>query len=124
VTVAHFLVLYLKRQAAASILEPISTVLNYSYGDIRQGLTINPAIGEIFKRMLEETHSFVQSYIPEVEFKEVYRWIWDQMGRNIVKSNMLLSLNTGHVTNIESLNGTTVRRGKENVASRPRGMRI
>jgi hypothetical protein len=71
----NFLAFCLQRFTGASILHPISVVLNCTFGDIRQGVIGGPAMGEIFKRMLVETHAFVKAFIPSIEFKEVNRWV-------------------------------------------------
>jgi hypothetical protein len=50
VTSTHFLAFRLQQFAMASILDPISVVLNCTFGGIRQGALGDPAMGEIFKR--------------------------------------------------------------------------
>jgi len=113
VTSAHHLDFRLKRFAAASILEPISTLLNCSYSEIQQRLADDPAMREIFKMMLDETHAFVSSYLPGIGYRDVYYWVCDRMNRHLFATKMLSEVKTGRSTNVELVNGDIVRRGKE-----------
>ncbi|PMD31011.1 hypothetical protein L207DRAFT_573105 [Hyaloscypha variabilis F] len=108
-----FLLWRLQRITSASILEPISTLLNCSYGNIRQGLVDDPAMREIFNRLLQEAHTFAQSFFPKISLREVYTWVWERIERSPPLTDTIASLTAGHVTNVEEINGNILRCGKE-----------
>jgi ketopantoate reductase len=108
-----FLLWRLQRITSASILEPISTLLNCSYGNIRQGLVDDPAMREIFNRLLQEAHVFAQSFFPKISLREVYTWVWERMERSRPLTDTDSNLAAGHVTNVEDITGDILRRCKE-----------
>ncbi|KAE9380912.1 hypothetical protein N431DRAFT_523369 [Stipitochalara longipes BDJ] len=109
----QFLLWRLQKMAPTSILEPISTILNCSSGDIRQGLIDDPAMREIFNRLLQETHSSMRTFFPRFSLREVYRLAWERIDRSNPSADTVSRQKSGHVTNIDGLNGDIVRQGKE-----------
>ena len=88
-------------------------MLNCSFEEIRQGLIDNPAMGEIFKGVLKRDSLLHRGLYSGSRIQGDVSLGSEPNGPQHRGVQYATEFEDGRVTNIESLSGTIVKRGKE-----------
>lgn len=95
-------------------LGPISTLLRCRYRDIARNLETDPATAGLLHQLLAEAHPIIEQYSPGLTVPDMLHLVMDRLELDPAKYNpMLESISLGYGSDVDSINGFIVMRGKE-----------